>query len=71
MKAKPRTFESFPKNVKCPICATNDDGECLLIPIDGTGDGSIALAAVTHLWCAVATNYSKSVGVMYVQSVVD
>jgi len=60
-----KAFESFPKEAVCPICKTNDDGQTLLLAIDGTGDGRIAAAKPTHVACAVATNINFSVGVIY------
>lgn len=65
MKTKPRTFEHFPDNIKCPVCDTADDGECLLIPIDGTQEDRIAQAQPVHLWCAVATGFNKDLGLFY------
>lgn len=62
---KPRTFEHFPDDVKCPVCLTSKDAECLLIPIDGTHKERIAQAIPVHLWCAVATNYNKEMKVFY------
>ena len=34
-----RTFENFPEGTNCPLCGTNENKECCLIPIDGTEDG--------------------------------
>lgn len=65
MIEKPRTFETFPEKDVCPICGTNGKGECVLLPIDGTGDDGICEAIPVHLWCAVATNYSRNVSVIY------
>jgi hypothetical protein len=62
---KVRTFESFPVHDICPVCRTNNDGECVLVGIDGTGDGNIVEAIPVHLVCAVATNYNRSVGILY------
>jgi hypothetical protein len=28
-----RTFEHYPKQSICPICGTNEDKECMLLPI--------------------------------------
>jgi hypothetical protein len=60
-----RTFEHFPTDKKCIVCGDSDDGRCVLISIDGTGDGHIAEAEPVHLGCAIATNYSRDVGVIY------
>jgi len=64
MPKKPHVFEHFPKDEKCPICNTNEDGECLLIQIDYTAEGNISEAALIHLWCAIATNLNLNVGVV-------
>lgn len=60
-----RTFKHFPQTAECPVCHTHEDSKTVLIQIDGTGDGHIAEAAPVHLACAVATNFNKSVGVIY------
>ena len=60
-----RSFDHFPEDSVCPICRTSDDGECVLVQIDGTGDGKIAEAAPMHMSCAVASNFNKVVGVIY------
>lgn len=67
MKAKPRTFEHFPKTATCPVCNTSDDGECILIGIDGTIEGRICQAKPVHLWCAVAEWFNAEAGVIYTQ----
>ena len=48
-----RTFSNFPKDSICPLCNTNDDKECCLIPIDKTGDGRICEAIPVHLMCLI------------------
>ena len=60
-----KAFESFPEEAVCPICKTNDDGQTLLLAIDGTGDGRIAAVKASHVACALATNINLSVGVIY------
>lgn len=60
-----RTFDSFPQASICPVCKTSDDKECVLVVIDGTGDGSIAEAQPVHLECAIVTNWNADIGVMY------
>jgi len=66
-----RTFKNFPPESMCPICGTHDDGPCVLIQIDNTGDGSIAEAIPVHSWCMeTASNfrYNKETGVIYVRT---
>ena len=46
-----KLFEHFPEDEICPLCGTNDDKECCLIPIDGTGDSEICAAAPMHVEC--------------------
>ena len=53
IKAGPRTFEQFPADVVCPVCNTNDDGMCVLVPVKGTASGGIVEAQPMHLACAV------------------
>jgi len=60
-----RTFDHFPEDKKCVVCGTNEDDQCVLVMIDGTGDGSIAKAEPIHLGCAVATNYKREMGLVY------
>lgn len=62
-----RTFEHFPDTATCPICGTNKDGECRLIGIDGTGDGSIEQAQPIHVEClkGAGWRYKKEVDAIY------
>jgi len=46
-----RTFENFPKDSTCPICGTNRDLECWLVPIEGTDRGNIIEATPMHVEC--------------------
>lgn len=46
-----RTFTKFPEQGTCPICGTNRDGECFLLPIDGTDKDNICEAQPTHTDC--------------------
>jgi hypothetical protein len=62
-----RIFEGFPPEAVCPICKTNKDRECTLIPIDGTDDGHICQAIPVHVLCLREINlrYNKEVNVLY------
>ena len=67
-------FDKFPKGKDCPICGTDKDGACFLMPIDGTEDGNICEAAPTHKECVGDSlpdklRYNSSVGVIYLRSV--
>ena len=44
-------FDRFPKQVKCPICGTNNDGACVLVGIAYTTEGNICEAQPVHLAC--------------------
>lgn len=46
-----RTFEHFPKEVKCPVCDTSDDKEAVLVGIIGTEDGNLIQSQPIHLEC--------------------
>ena len=59
-----KTFKHFPKESKCPICKTNEDKECILVPIIGTSDGSICEGETFHLLC-LEPIYDKSLGIIY------
>ena len=62
-----RTFESFPKELKCPICGTNRDDKCFLIPLDGTAEGDNEQAAPVHTKCMkeLAYRYNKKNCIIY------
>jgi hypothetical protein len=50
-----KLFEHFPDSdrtlTRCPVCGTNEDKPCFLLPIDGTEEGRICQAAPTHADC--------------------
>lgn len=64
-----RTFKHFPQDNSsfCPICGTNKDTECFLMPIDGTQDDKICEAQPIHVECADLTKfqYNKEHGLIY------
>jgi len=63
-KALRRTFKHFPDTDKCIICGTNEDRECILIPIFGTEDGSLVQAVPVHTGC-LALGYDKENKIIY------
>ena len=65
VRPRARTFEQFPEETTCPVCGTNDDGETVLVPIVGTGDGKICEAQCVHLACCVPDHFDKEHGVLY------
>ena len=65
-----RFFEHFPEDKNCPICNRNDDKECWLMPIDGTGDENIVEATPVHAECtgkqmAGRMRHNKEHGIVY------
>jgi hypothetical protein len=63
-----KTFIHFPTTSLCPLCKTNVDEECCLIPIDGTTNGYTSEAQAMHVNCIIQLNkfrYNKEVGVLY------
>jgi hypothetical protein len=49
----------------CPVCATGDDKETILIPIAGTQEDNIIEAAQFHTECIEANwNYIRHLGVV-------
>ena len=65
VRPHPRTFQHFPDEDKCPVCGTNDDGETVLVALDGTSDGNICQAKPFHLECAVAKQFNEAMGIIY------
>lgn len=66
-----RTFEHFPQDNKCPICGTNEDKECVLVGIDGTGDGRICEAVPVHLECVAdykRLRFNRDARIIYVHT---
>lgn len=51
MPARTRSFKGFPEKSLCPICGTNEDAPCRLIPIAGTQDDGIMEAQPFHVAC--------------------
>jgi transcription elongation factor Elf1 len=51
-----RSFDHFPENFECPICGSNKDTTCVLVPIPGTEDGRNVQAEPVHLKCAELFN---------------
>ena len=60
------TLKHFPENKRCPVCGTNDDAECALIPIIGTQEGSNCQAQPIHVGCILENiSYDPVVGVLF------
>lgn len=64
---KIRYFQEFPETSKCPVCGTNSKDFCVLVGIDGTGDGSIEEAAPVHIHCLITRGFriNTEVNIMY------
>jgi len=66
-----RVFPAYPDEGKatCPICKTNENKPCFLIPIDGTDKDGICEAVVVHVGCLTEHlgrwRINKSLGVIY------
>jgi hypothetical protein len=63
-----RQFDEFPETSVCPVCGTNDDKPCVLIPIDYTQKDGICEARPVHVACIDADNmrFNDDVGVVYI-----
>jgi len=59
------SFPNFPEDEICPVCKTNKNEECVLIPIIGTENDGICQAQPIHLKCAIAECYDKETGILY------
>lgn len=71
---KPRTFEHFPKDKICLFCGTNENKECILIPIDHTQEGTICEAIPVHWECACEGHllrYNQDANVFYRRVIVN
>ena len=59
-----RTFKQINEAGKCLICGKNDEGEVVLVPIDGTAEGHNEQAEQVHLKC-IDLRYNKEVNALY------
>lgn len=68
-----RVFEhpNFVNNTVCPICKTNHDRPCVLIPILGIGDGRTYEARQYHLDCIELYEMTSPNGDVYILQSVD
>ena len=62
-----RTFEHFPEETLCKVCGTNTDKACVLLPVEGTGQGSIFEAVLVHVDCMAADTfqYNAKANIIY------
>ena len=47
-----KTFPEFPEEANCPICGTNSNTECWLMPVTGTETGRNIEAVPVHVSCS-------------------
>ena len=59
-----RPFDHYPPEATCPVCRTNKNRPCVLIPIDYTNKGNIEEAQPVHIGC-INLRYSKSMNLFY------
>ena len=59
-----KTFEEFPEGSKCPVCDTNDNKECVLIPIIDKAEGNISEALLFHIEC-IDLLYNNKLKILY------
>jgi hypothetical protein len=64
-----RLFENFPQSVRCPICGTNENKKCFLMPIDGTQDENVAECVPVHADCISERlgdfRFNREMGIAY------
>jgi RNA polymerase subunit RPABC4/transcription elongation factor Spt4 len=65
-----KTFKHFPEDMTCPICHTNNDAECWLMPVVGTEKENIVEAVPVHVECTGRPmigrmHYDRDAGVVY------
>jgi len=65
-------FPNFPDAAICPICGTNRDEECCLVPIFGSDKGNIMQAKPVHVGCMIANAvYDRNIGIIYIDDLKD
>ena len=64
-------FENFPDDKICLMCGTSEDKACVLIPVDGTSDGTICEKVPVHVECAQKGNlrFNRELHVFYRRAV--
>jgi len=48
-----RTYDNFPAKSTCPVCGTNDNRECVLVPIVGAEEGGNVECKPFHADCVI------------------
>ena len=62
-----RTFDRFPNDSECPICGSNADRPCVLIPVTGTDRGGCCEAKPVHADCikSLELKLTNDLGAIY------
>jgi len=69
-KSVSKVFDHFPADhATCPVCKTNKDKPCVLLPIDDTEEGNICQGQPTHAECLQSGfRYNQTLGVIYMMT---
>jgi len=66
-----KIFDYFPSHVRCFLCDKSTDAPCVLVPVDGTGDGMIIEALPIHTACLIeGMRVNFGLGIVYRRSAV-
>jgi hypothetical protein len=61
-----KIFDHFPSDDHCFLCGNYKDAPCILVPIDGTGDGRIMEGLPIHVDCLLnGMSINKGLGIVY------
>jgi len=61
-----RVFNHFPSDTHCFLCGTYTDKPCVLVPVDGTGDGRIMEGRPIHVDCLInGMRINAGLGIVY------
>ena len=65
-----KTFPEFPEEANCPICGTNSNTECWLMPVTGTETGGNIEAVPVHVECTGQflvnrMQFNRDIGIIY------
>ena len=61
-----RIFDHFPSDQHCFLCGAYADKPCVLVPVDGTGDGRIVEGKPIHTDCLInGMRINVGLGIVY------
>jgi len=66
-----KIFKTFPQDDVCPVCGNNDNTECMLVAVGGTGDGHTIEAVLVHIDCINLTIVATNPGYAMISNVFD